>query len=67
MDNTFDVLAQAGAIPEELAFRLKKAIGFRNIAVHNYEAIDWGIVHAITSRNLDDFAEFAKVVAAESE
>jgi len=67
MGNTFDILAEAGAIPEELAFRLRKAVGFRNIAVHNYEAIDWIIVHAIASQHLDDFTEFAKVIAAELE
>jgi uncharacterized protein YutE (UPF0331/DUF86 family) len=67
MGKTFDILAQSGAIPEELASRLKKAIGFRNIGVHNYEAIDWSIVHAIASRHLDDFAEFVKAIIAELE
>ncbi len=67
MEKTFDLLAEAGVISEELKFRLQKAVGFRNIAVHNYEAIDWNIVHAIASRHLDDFAEFAKVVVANLE
>jgi uncharacterized protein YutE (UPF0331/DUF86 family) len=67
MGKTFDLLAEAGVISEELTFRLKKAIGFRNIAVHNYEAIDWSIVHVIASRHLDDFAEFVKAIIAELE
>lgn len=34
MGQTFDVLAHAGAIPQDLAQQLKKAVGLRNIAVH---------------------------------
>ncbi len=45
------------------SLRLKKAVGFRNIAVHNYDAIDWEIVHSIAKNNLSDFVEFAKLVA----
>lgn len=62
MGQTFDVLADAGIITTELAVRLKKAVGFRNIAVHNYEAIDWEIVHAIATRHVNDFAAFAAAV-----
>jgi uncharacterized protein YutE (UPF0331/DUF86 family) len=62
MGQTFDVLCQAGIIGVELAGRMKKAVGFRNIAVHNYEAINWAIVHAIATQRLPDFAHFAKAV-----
>ncbi|MGJ0485849.1 MAG: type VII toxin-antitoxin system HepT family RNase toxin [Methylomicrobium sp.] len=64
LGKTFDSLAEGRVIPEELAIRLKKAVGFRNIAVHNYEAIDWNIVHAIASRHLEDFTEFARAIAS---
>ena len=47
MGQTFDILAGQGLIAPELAARMKKSVGFRNIAVHNYEAIDWAIVHAM--------------------
>lgn len=63
MGQTFDILASSGAIPAELALRLKKAVGFRNIAVHNYEKIDWTIVHALAERGLGDFEQFAIVIA----
>ena len=63
MGHTFDVLADLEYITPALAIRLKKAVGFRNIAVHNYQAIDWAIVHAIATRNLSDFSDFAKAVA----
>ena len=65
MGQTFDVLAELGAINIELATRMKKAVGFRNIAVHNYEAIDWQIVHAIATRHISDFKDFAQAVIQE--
>jgi uncharacterized protein YutE (UPF0331/DUF86 family) len=64
MGQTFDVLAHADLIPEHLAQQLKRAVGFRNIAVHHYEEIDWTIVHGIARNHLSDFSEFAKIVAA---
>ena len=63
MGQTFDALAQAGVIHENLAMQLKKAVGFRNIAVHNYREIDWTIVHTIAGHHLGDFTEFAKTIA----
>ena len=64
MGLTFDALAQVGVIHENLATQLKKAVGFRNVAVHNYKAIDWVIVHNIARHHLGDFTEFAKVIAS---
>jgi uncharacterized protein YutE (UPF0331/DUF86 family) len=63
MGQTFDLLAQQGILNNKLASSLKKAVGFRNIAVHNYESINWNIVHSIVKYHLTDFSEFAKVVA----
>lgn len=63
MGQTFDVLAQAGVLPVSLATSLKKAVGFRNIAVHSYEAINWHIVHSIAKHHLADFSEFARIVS----
>jgi len=59
----FDILAQAGVLDAELANSLKKAVGFRNIAMHNYDVINWHIVHSIVKNHLADFSVFAKVVA----
>ncbi|MGB5851485.1 MAG: HepT-like ribonuclease domain-containing protein [Rhodanobacter sp.] len=36
--------------------------GFRNIAVHSYNAIDWAIVHAIATCHLGDFEDFARLI-----
>lgn len=55
MGQTFDSLASQSLITQALATRMKRSVGFRNIAVHHYEAIDWAIVHAIVHRHLGDF------------
>ncbi len=62
MGQTFDTLAELGIMQPELAARMKNAVGFRNIAVHNYEAINWQIVYAIATRHLNDFKEFARAI-----
>ena len=67
MGQTFDLLGQTGLLNATLATNLKKAVGFRNIAVHNYEAINWQIVHSIVKYHLADFAEFAKAVSLQGD
>ena len=64
MGQTFDTLARAGVIQTNLAMQLKKAVGFRNIAVHNCEEIDWAVVHDIARHHLEDFTEFARTIGS---
>ena len=62
MGKVFDVLAEAKVIDLNIASSLKKAVGFRNIAVHSYEKINWLIVYAIIQTKTVDFVEFAKQI-----
>ena len=63
MGQTFEILAQQQVLSANVAGQLKKSVGFRNIAVHNYEAINWQIVHSIVDEHLEDFTSYAKAVA----
>lgn len=63
MGETFSRLAEAGRIHPDLAQGMRRAVGFRNLAVHNYDDIDWGIVFAIATTHLADFDRFAHSVA----
>jgi uncharacterized protein YutE (UPF0331/DUF86 family) len=63
MGETFEQLSTQQFITHELAQRLKKSVGFRNLAVHNYHELDWNIVYAIASRHLGDFKAFAEVIS----
>jgi uncharacterized protein YutE (UPF0331/DUF86 family) len=62
MGQAFDLLALEGLLDGSLSERLKRSVGFRNLAVHNYEAINWAIVHSIATRHLADFEAFARQV-----
>jgi uncharacterized protein YutE (UPF0331/DUF86 family) len=59
--DAFALLAAAGRIPDELADSLKKMVGFRNIAVHDYREIDFSIVKAIIERGFPDFRELIRL------
>ena len=62
MGETFDQLGRMGVISEALALKLKKSVGFRNVAVHNYNAVNWAIVFSILQDHLQDFDAFAKAI-----
>ena len=64
MGQVFTTLATLGFITNELAEKLRRAVGFRNIAIHNYERVDWAVVHAICIRFLGDFRAFASAMLA---
>lgn len=54
----FDLLSKKGIIKEELATKLRKMTGFRNIAVHEYETIEIDILKSILQHNLRDIEDF---------
>lgn len=47
---------------KELAKRLKAMVGFENIAVHDYQAINLEILKNIIEKDLSDFLEFTDAV-----
>ncbi|MEB3222893.1 MAG: DUF86 domain-containing protein [Candidatus Sericytochromatia bacterium] len=56
--DVFELLRQAGRLPDELALALKKMVGFRNVAVHDYQALHLPIVEAVIAHHLGDFERF---------
>jgi len=62
MGGMFDALVQKKLIDREIGERMKSSVGFRNIAVHNYESIDWKIVFAICTTHTTVFSDFARAV-----
>jgi hypothetical protein len=59
----FSLLEKDGVIDATLAEKLRKMVGFRNIAVHDYQTIDPRVVESIVSTRLDDLRVFAAKVA----
>ena len=64
MADTFARLQAAGVLDDATAERMAKAVGFRNLAVHAYAALDWTITHKIATEHLDDFRAYARAVDA---
>lgn len=60
--DAFIMLRNAGVINEELAQKMQAMVGFRNIAVHDYQAVNLAIVRAIIAKNLVDLQRFVKAV-----
>ncbi|HET6527525.1 MAG TPA: DUF86 domain-containing protein [Balneolaceae bacterium] len=60
MAETFAILQKQNLLSKETAERMKKSVGFRNIAVHSYQKINWEIVFNICHKNLDDFKSFIR-------
>ncbi|MCO6439690.1 MAG: DUF86 domain-containing protein [Nitrococcus mobilis] len=65
--DAFDLLYRATVIDQPLAERMKRMVGFRNIAIHNYQAMDLGILRAIIEQRLNDFREFTAVLLRDNE
>jgi uncharacterized protein YutE (UPF0331/DUF86 family) len=62
--DAFSELAKLGLIERRLAGRLKLAVGFRNVLVHEYIEIDWKIAMQVIRTGIRDLAAFGKAVLA---
>lgn len=59
--DAFEILLRKGIISDGLEKRLKAMVGFRNIAVHDYQSLNIDIVKGIIENHLTDFTEFAEL------
>jgi uncharacterized protein YutE (UPF0331/DUF86 family) len=60
--DNFKFLKNAGIINEGLTRRMESMVGFRNIAIHDYQAIDGDILKSILVKNLKDLEDFYTAV-----
>lgn len=58
----FSILAENNVVAADMAEKLKKMCGFRNIAVHDYQEITPPIMQSIMTHHLKDFEEFYTVI-----
>ena len=57
----FQLLEQNRLISKKLSRNLQAMVGFRNLAVHDYQELNLDIVQGIIKNNLIDFREFSKI------
>ena len=60
--DAFELLFKAVLLPEEVAVNLKKMVGLRNIAVHDYQELNIDIVRFIVENHLIDFQYFIQAI-----
>lgn len=57
--DVFELLARAGRIDPALAAALQKMVGFRNIAVHDYQRLLLPITVSVITSHLDEFLQYS--------
>lgn len=60
--DAFTLLQTAGILLPDLATRMQKMVGFRNVAVHEYTRLNLDVVRAIITKQLDDFRTFSSTI-----
>jgi uncharacterized protein YutE (UPF0331/DUF86 family) len=56
---SFTLLARSGILDDDLADRMRRRTGFRNVAVHEYRRLDPAVLEAIVRTRLGDLRAFA--------
>ncbi len=56
----FDLLQTHALLDELLATAMKRMVGFRNVAIHEYDKLNLDIVKSIIATRLDDILTFGK-------
>lgn len=62
----FELLEKNGFLELELSNRMKRMMGFRNIAIHDYQKLNIEILESILKNHLDDFRQFSAFVIEKS-
>jgi uncharacterized protein YutE (UPF0331/DUF86 family) len=60
--DVFTLLAQAGWIDTSLQDAMQRMVGFRNIAVHDYQKLLLPILLSVVTTHLDDFLRFTAAI-----
>ena len=61
------IIGKHDIIPNDSGKKLQAMVGFRNIAVHEYQNIDNEILKSILQNNLRDIEEYYKIILAKFE
>lgn len=64
--DAFKLMQESNLIKESLAKTLMNMVGFRNIAVHDYQALEIDILQAIIEKHIADFKQFTKIILTKS-
>ena len=60
--DVFNLLERGGWMDVTLADSLKRMVGFRNIAVHDYQTLQLPITVKVITEHLDDFLRYSEMI-----
>ncbi|MGA8163564.1 MAG: DUF86 domain-containing protein [Waddliaceae bacterium] len=60
--DVFILLESNGILPKQLSKNMQAMVGFRNIAVHDYQELNLDIVKAVIATHLNDFQALIKEI-----
>ena len=60
--HAFELLEEAGLISNDVRERMKRMVGFRKVAVHNYTTMSIPVLRSIIEERLPDFRSFAEAM-----
>lgn len=60
--DAFAILLEEGMLDRKLAVSLMNMVGFRNVAVHDYQSLDVNILESIIEKHMKDFLLFTQVI-----
>lgn len=60
--DAFSLLQTANILPADLAQRLQRMVGFRNVAVHEYTRLNLDVALSIITEQLNDFRTFSSTI-----
>lgn len=67
MGEVFSALERMRVLSADTSESMRKAVGFRNVAVHNYDVINWQIVFSICQNSVPEFQKFVRDISAFAE
>lgn len=65
--DTFALLERARLIDPRLSRNLQGMVGFRNVAVHDYQSLNLQVLRAVLERNLPDFTALCRCLLQTSD
>ncbi len=60
--DAFSLLERAHLIPSDLSRRLQAMVGFRNVAIHDYQKLNLDIVRSVLVGHLADFETYCQLL-----
>lgn len=64
--DAFAILQREGVLSADVSERMRRMVGFRNVAVHEYRRLDPAIVRTVVEHRLGDFEALCQELAAAS-